>query len=265
MVAASRQPHDLRLGHEQRRHRRGAHRPHRPERHRDPDRRERHREQEHRQQPLVHAGRTPRPQACCSTRPAGSTSRTTRSPPTWSRHRQRRHRRRPRQALAPDAHSTDRGLHAEAPVFLRPRRRACRSTRLLQIRNLPQCELPTRHVPFRIPAETMDRVISPFVRSPGDMKRTTTGVMSSLVHRSWASLNARFSILATERRAPTTRGSMSTSTACTRTPPRPGRSWRDPRRRQRSTTSFRLTGDRGAPAPGAFHAPFGRVPRGDGA
>ena len=31
------------------------------------------------------------------------------------------------------------------------------------------------------------------------MKRTTTGVMSSLVHRSWASLNARFSIVATEQ------------------------------------------------------------------
>ena len=31
------------------------------------------------------------------------------------------------------------------------------------------------------------------------MKRATTGVMSSLVHRSWASLNARFNILATEQ------------------------------------------------------------------
>ena len=30
------------------------------------------------------------------------------------------------------------------------------------------------------------------------MKRATTGVMSSLVHRSWASLNAHFRILATE-------------------------------------------------------------------
>ena len=31
------------------------------------------------------------------------------------------------------------------------------------------------------------------------MKRATTGVMSSLVHRPWASLNARFSIVATEQ------------------------------------------------------------------
>ena len=48
-----RQPHDVSLGHEQRRHRRGAHQHHRPERHRDPERRERHGEQEHNQQLVV--------------------------------------------------------------------------------------------------------------------------------------------------------------------------------------------------------------------
>ena len=76
------QRQDLRDGQEQRRHRRGSHRLHRPERHRDQERRERHREEEHRQRLRLHAGRPPRPRACCSTRPAASTSRTTSSPAT---------------------------------------------------------------------------------------------------------------------------------------------------------------------------------------
>ena len=68
----SRQRHDLRDGQEQRRHRRGSHRRHRPERHRDQERRERHREEQHRQRLQLHAGRTPRPRACCSIRTAGT-------------------------------------------------------------------------------------------------------------------------------------------------------------------------------------------------
>ncbi len=62
------QRQDLRDGPEERRHRRGSHRLHRPERHRDQERRERHREEQHRQRLLLHAGRTPRPRACCSIR-----------------------------------------------------------------------------------------------------------------------------------------------------------------------------------------------------
>ena len=44
----------------------GPHRLHRPERHRDQGRRERHREEQHRQRLRLHAGRPPRPLACCS-------------------------------------------------------------------------------------------------------------------------------------------------------------------------------------------------------
>ena len=70
------QRQDLRDGPEERRHRRGSHRLHRPERHRDQGRRERHREEQHRQRLQLHAGRTPRPRACCSirTRPARVTA-----------------------------------------------------------------------------------------------------------------------------------------------------------------------------------------------
>ena len=49
------QRQDLRDGREERRHRRGPHRLHRPERHRDQERRERHREEQHRQRLLLHA------------------------------------------------------------------------------------------------------------------------------------------------------------------------------------------------------------------
>ena len=65
---------DVRHGLEQRRDRRGPDRLHRPERHPDQLRRERHREEEHRQRLQLHTGRATRPLACCSGRPAASTS-----------------------------------------------------------------------------------------------------------------------------------------------------------------------------------------------
>ena len=116
------QPQDLRDGQEQRRHRPGSHRLHRPERHRDQERRERHCEEQHRQQVQLHADRH-RGHGPAALSNAG---RVTASGNKFAGNEVNIYGGDRQQAAATSSpnsrrSSTDRGLHAEAPVFLRAR------------------------------------------------------------------------------------------------------------------------------------------------
>ena len=97
---------------------------HRPERHRDPDRRQRHREQEHRQQLVVHRRTTTEATGVLllrgrpGQRPEQQDLRLQRGVPIYDGGR----RRRPRQALISDRPTQTGVSHAEAPVFLCPRK-----------------------------------------------------------------------------------------------------------------------------------------------
>ena len=117
------QRHDLRDDREERRHRpRVAHHLHRPERHRDQERRERHREEQHRQRLQLHAGRDTE-----ATWPAALSNEVGTFAASGNKFAANEvniydaNGTRQAATSSPNLrpHNTDRGLHTEAPVFLR--------------------------------------------------------------------------------------------------------------------------------------------------